>query len=393
MSDSSPRPATLLHRTVYDDNSLITKQLPLADSLRVHHPNGFFPLIQDPTVEKKTTIIGMFVLRPAESRAYSSPLLHEGIPTDSVFAADLDWCYNVDGLDGGWLIANSNGIDAYRLGMQYGVTDAVIIGTNTVSTEGVTHDSYTGYIWQPYGPLSWGQVASADPNIHEKVNETRKLWQDMGYLSKRNYPAQVVFTWTGLKYDGCADFLDARIFNEKHPTGENIEVYIITSELGAERIRERSKSYPFADRIESMLIVVPPPAGDDDREHVDLTVIPKILFEKYDMRIVNHDGGHKVLKAFCKAGIIAQMNLTLCRKYSVKDVIRDRPDINDSTRKVCQEEFLTRRRLFFGTKTSDGQITRGVPSSMKIASVIEDPNDEVSIFVFDTKRGLDFYQE
>ncbi len=44
--------------------------------------------------------------------------------------------FNLKGKDGGGLIANGAAVDAYRLGMQYGLADAVMVGSNTVSIEG-----------------------------------------------------------------------------------------------------------------------------------------------------------------------------------------------------------------------------------------------------------------
>jgi hypothetical protein len=32
----------------------------------------------------------------------------------------------------------------------------------------------------------------ADPRLLDKLQAQRRLWQDMGYLSRRKYPAQVI---------------------------------------------------------------------------------------------------------------------------------------------------------------------------------------------------------
>lgn len=47
----------------------------------------------------------------------------------------------------------------------------------------------------------------------------------------------------GIFTAGDRDFLEARILHEVHPTGEPIEVYILTSEKGAHYIRERCGMY------------------------------------------------------------------------------------------------------------------------------------------------------
>lgn len=65
------------------------------------------------------------------------------------------------------------------------------------------------------------------------------------------------------------------------------------------------------DRIEDMLIISSPPGKP---EELDLTPVPSLLFEKYDIRIANHDGGQFLLRNFCQQGVLSQMNITLCRK-------------------------------------------------------------------------------
>ena len=93
-----------------------------------------------------------------------------------------DWGFNYKGMDGGGLIANGSIVDAYRLACQYGLSDAVLVGSNTASTEGVTKpDSpFPGYLWQPYGPSSWSHVYAADPNLLDKILRNRKEWQSLG---------------------------------------------------------------------------------------------------------------------------------------------------------------------------------------------------------------------
>jgi hypothetical protein len=52
------------------------------------------------------------------------------------------WSYNFNGLDGGWLISKSNAIDAFRMAIQYGLSDAVMIGAKSVSLEGCDSFEY-----------------------------------------------------------------------------------------------------------------------------------------------------------------------------------------------------------------------------------------------------------
>ena len=293
-----------------------------------------FPLVFDPIVQQKALIIGMFVLRPSivpwnsplpmcSEKNENDALLHEMQHIDSL-------AFNYTGLDGGWLIADQNKLDAFRLAFQYGISDAVIIGSNTVSTEGLNkldpNDSNTvlsqGYMWQPYGPCEWPHLKNTLPNLFELIMKQREELQADGLLSPRKFPAQIVFTWSGLHREGGNDFLEARIFSSCHPEeygGEPIECYILTGEKGAENIRTRvEKKYPhLQSRINDILIVIPSPPSssssssqnvistkdDVDNDYdVDISLVPTLLFQKLNMRIVNHDGGQRVLNAFCKAG-------------------------------------------------------------------------------------------
>jgi hypothetical protein len=280
----------LRHRTTWLKPAFSFIKLPFIDDLRAFHPEGDFYLTEDPLETKKACILGMFVLRPAVM----------------AWKGELDWAFNLRSCSGGWVVANKNAVDAYRLALQYALSDAVMVGTHSICSEGIGED---GYVWQPYTLCKWDQLQSADPNLYDKFVAQRKKWQEMGYLSTRQYPAQIVFTWSGEARAGSPDFLEARIFKEKTPDGKQMEVYILTSAKGAMKIKERIHKYPLLQaRLSTMLIVVPGSSSSFDVEaDIDISLLPKMLYDKLDMRIVNHDGGHKVLQEFCKAGAINQM--------------------------------------------------------------------------------------
>ena len=247
-------------------------------------------------ITKKAIILGMFVLRPAIT-SWIQPVIDKTIPStlsESIYSIEHEWSFNCRGFEGGWLIANKNSVDAYRLAMQYALSDAVLIGTNTISIEGVRTEECPGYIWQPYALCQWDQLKYADPELEEKFASQRSHWQQLGYLSDRKYPAQIAFTWSGEHFEGSRDFLEGRIFHDTLPDGRPMEVYIITSSLGATRIRQRAAKYGLEDRIEQILIVSSP-ASDLGQftTNIDLAALPTILHDKLGMKIVNHDGGHK----------------------------------------------------------------------------------------------------
>lgn len=173
-----------IHQTIYEDKSKLIDGvvLPLGERLLKYHKNGQFHLLHNPHVFKRSTIIGMFVLRPAE-QAWNDSIVVRCPTTDEVIVNEAlydieDWVYNCDGYDGGGIIANGSYIDAFRLALQYCVSDAVIIGSQSASIEGVSRedDNFLGFIWQGYNPASWPHIREVEPNLFEMLQETRNLW-------------------------------------------------------------------------------------------------------------------------------------------------------------------------------------------------------------------------
>lgn len=380
----------LKHETIYEKDALIKVNLPLTSELREHHPGGSFPLLIDPIESQQTAIIGMFVLRPAVGEPFMGDILGDkGGEVESVYGAGLDWAFNVDGLDGGWLVAAGSAVDAFRLGMQYGISDAVIVSSYTVVAEGLDRPNRPAYLWQASGPLSWPHVRAADSDLVSKVQRQRAEWQRLGYLSSRPYPAQIIYSWSG----DCQgeDFLRGAIFHAKHPTGEPFECYIITSSQGAEKIRARAGLHDLQDRIEQMLIVLPTVPGDNTTP--DLSLLPQLLYKKYDIRIANHDGGQHVLRAFSKAGALHQLNLTLGRQRNLQKVLEDLvaspPDHlkNDQNLlNACLEELPERLSYFFA-RDKAGSDGHGLPRSLQVASLLSDQDDQVCIAVLKPPPG------
>jgi hypothetical protein len=110
---------------------------------------GHYPLVFNPAIERKALVVGMFVLRPAYN-AWTSPLILERFRQPELSDNQLhrveDWAYNYKGIDGGYLIADGNAYDSFRVALQYGISDAVIVGTNTVSKEGICISDRLGAI-------------------------------------------------------------------------------------------------------------------------------------------------------------------------------------------------------------------------------------------------------
>ena len=362
----------LKHKTMYEDLGNVAVNLPLIPELQEIHPSGCVPLMKNPIITAQTMILGMFVLRPRE-QAWTAPILQESHP-DSLYRVQ-HWIYNVTGLEGGWLIAHNNLMDAYRLALQYALADAVIVGSNTVREEGIDRPGHKGYIWHPYHPTSWHSLQQADPDLLRKILLQRQEWQRLGYLSGRNYPAQIVVTASGKAT--TPDLLEAAIFHQYSPDGSPIEAYILTSQLGASRLKERASQYGLAQRIEQLLISLSPL---DAPERIDLNVLPTLLYQHYNIRIANHDGGATVLSEFSQAGILPQLNLTLTRQHSLKTILETTSDprINSTVREDILTHLSERTACFF--RTSDGSI----PQELVPISILSDAGDEAAVVIFDT---------
>jgi len=364
----------LKHKNIYEDKSRIAVRFPLVPELQEIHENGYFPLLEDPKKTGKTTFIGMFVLRPSKE-AWNSPIIQNGSP--SLFDIK-EWTYNIKGLDGGWMIANKNPMDAYRLALQYALSDAVIVGSTTAAVEGTPHNDQEGYVWHPYNPVSWSQVVNEDPDLLTKIMKQREELQKAGYLSDRKYPAQIVVTQSG-NPTNPRDILEAKIFHSTDPDGNPIEAYILTSETGAGRIRERAERFGLEDRMKDILIILSP---DGNPDVIDLQRLPEVLYgEPYNIIIANHDGGATVLSEFAKAGILSQMNLTLTRKYSLEQVLRkvNDPRVPESVKQEVLANFSERTDKFFSTEKGE------IPQELVPVSIIADNIDEATVVTFDSR--------
>lgn len=419
----------LQHRTVYFRPNLVQRCLQFIPGLLEHHPEGTFHLVGDHSKTHRTSIIGMFVLRPGWKRLKAE---NTKFSLNDLFG-DYDWVYNVKGRDGGKFISNSSALDAYRLAIQYGLSDAVIIGSHVVSNEGVKTRACDGYMWQPYEVCKWPHLNNLDPALESKIAQQREQWQEDKILSSRKFPAQIVVTWTGDKKENAADFLAGRIFHDLLPTGGPMESYIMTSEVGAENIRQRADKFNLKHRLDDMLIVLPPPPSFENvaaspSTLMDLSIVPKMLFDKLDIRIANHDGGQGVLQAFARAGALSQLNLTLCKGSSVAELLRQNSEesifMNTSTStdqsEFCEEvdkkfQYFFRNQLLSSSTTqldacrddtafgnnsgyTEGGILnctssyeRALPSNLPVASVITDVCDDVAIVTLKADFKFDFH--
>ena len=371
-----PVKGPLHHIEIYRDDAHVGAHVALGDELSHLGDGAEFALIEDPRLTDRTLIIGMFVLRPMTT-PWTAPVVQDGVPCLSEGAG---WCHNVSGLDGGGLIADGCAFDAYRLALQYGLSDAVLVGSGTVLTEGVAHAGNPGYVWQPYGPASWPHVASAEPQLDRKIGSTRQLWQQQGLLSSRRYPAQIIVTQSG-NAGAEHDLLEARVFSALHPDGSPLESYILTSHAGAERLRSRADSFGMRDRIASILLVCSP---DGKPEELDIAAVPRMLRHRLDIRIANHDGGCIVLSEFSKAGALAQINFTLMRNRSVLEVCRSNASKRLSPHELDQlfQNFESRCSFMFSGD-------RGLPRNLRPVSILVD-DKEGTVVTFDARlqRGL-----
>jgi hypothetical protein len=332
------QPAELLQRTIFEQSERNALRLPLGEILGALHPGGCFPLVEDPRGTSRAMILGMMVLRPAD-RAWMAPSADASLLESA--RRVRDWCFDVEGLGGSWAISGSNALDAYRLALQYGTMDAVLAGAATVAREGLVAGARRGHLWQPYTPLSWAVLQPWRETLEPAIAALRREWQEMGVLSPRRYPAQIAISASGRVHDGAPDVLDARMFHDAHPDGTAMESWVLTSEAGAERLRERARSK--GRNLGPELLVA---SRAEAPEEIDIARVPELLRTKLDARLVEHDGGATTLEAFESAGAIAQLNLTLMRGRSVRDVVASTSRIDAAKRDEILRTWERRARLF-----------------------------------------------
>ena len=354
--------STLLQqRTIFEDPSQVALFLPLGEGHAALHPGGRFALAVDPRTTADAAIIGMMVLRPAV-RSWLPRFDADGSARDVRDTRDAqhvhdlrdmqqidDWCFDVAGIGGSWPISAGNAFDAYRLALQYGTVDAVMDGSSTIVREGVESRGRRAHLWQPYTPLSWPSLRALRTTLEPQIARIRSRWQELGVLSSRRYPAQIAVTQSGapaglsaaLLEGSTADLLDARIFDARHPDGSPVEAYVLTSSAGAEKLSRRAKAR--GQNIDSKIIEA---SAAGDPETIDLARVPELLRTRLDLRMVQHDGGATSLAAFAAAGAISQLNFTLMRNRSVRDVLAATDRIDDAARKRALEEWPAHARLF-----------------------------------------------
>ncbi len=375
------QPHALAQRTVFEQPERIALRLPLGESLGALHPGGCFPLVEDPRSSPSAVIVGMMVLRAADrarmARSAEAPLAagSTGPALVDSFREVRDWCFDVEGIGGSWAISGGNAFDAYRLALQYGTVDAVLAGAATVVREGLVAGARRGHLWQPYTPLSWAALAPWRDTLEPAIAALRRDWQGIGVLSQRRYPAQVAISASGRIRDGAPDLLDARMFSDSHPDGSAMESYVLTSEAGAERLRERGRSKGLP--IEGRLLIA---SADGRPEEIDLARVPALLRTKLDARLVEHDGGAATLEAFEKAGALSQLNLTLMRGRSVHDIVASTSRLDASKRDQILRTWEGRARLF----PAGGA---GLRASWKPFYAVEEaaPGGEAVAVAFDVK--------
>ena len=367
---------SIQHKTIFLDNKNIPLSLPLTREIKRICPDESFPLLEDPLKEQKTLMIGMFVLRPFR-QTWQTPE-EEKYPGESLFETE-DWIYNIDSASGGGFIAGGNLMDGFRLGLQYGISDAVLVGSSTVVNDGIpSRKNGDGYIWMPYNCASWPNLKLAVPDMMAIIREQREIFRKKGYASRRDYPAQIVVSRSGKSAAG--KILSARIFHDTLPDGAPMESYILTSQSGAEELKKEAETLGMTDRINKILITH---SSAGKPEEIDLKTLPERLFREYDIRIANHDGGALVLKAFLQAGIIPQCNFTFCRT-SVTETI-------DKNRELPKEELDRIRAGLDRTARKMFSEERGrMPRMLKVRQLIQDEKDEAMVVVLDSRDVRDF---
>lgn len=358
--------------------------VPFCEDLRQSYPGGAcFELLSDPNATEEACIVGMFVIRPAFLGDNSDLSM---LPS-SLFESRA-WVHNIVGHDGGGALSNGSVFDAYRLALQYGLSDAVLVSSKTVAIEGVRCERLgrEGYVWQPSSVCAWPHVLEFDAQLRDKIAAQRRDWQERGYLSPRSCPAQIIVTESGRVHEGSNDFLSARIFSEvQHGTALPLEVLILTSAAGAARIRERVSTIPAlasqsAEQIDKLLLVCSPPTMP---EVLDLPRVRALLYRSCGIKVCNHDGGLVSLRNFAAAGALTQLNLSLGRGLAVREL--------PLAASYSDDELLQKLEYFWGDVMAGH--SGAMPRDIEVVAVHMDAQKDLAVCVIDPRnlKGRDFF--
>ena len=348
---------------------------------RVTGDGTLFELLEDPKTTQRAVIIGMFVVRPLSIACSLESSEHKGA-LQKLIGEEYDWVYNVNapGLAGGGVISNGNAFDGYRLAVQYGLSDAVLVSSKTASLEGTGEG---GYVWVSSNPCSWPHVkARFGDELHAAIAATRKEWQDAGALSRnRQCPAQIVLTHSGERHEGSADFLDARVFLEEEQLG--LECYILTSALGRDVVCARASSKGWSpERIDRTVLVC---SRADSPATIDLQEVPSFLFARLDVRVANHDGGAAALREFAAAGALTQLHLSLGLNSCLKQSSRVAPLCAAGLAEGEGEGLFS---FFFSSSSSGAGQAKGFPAGLasRVETLLVDTQRDMCVCVIDTRR-------
>lgn len=369
----------LRQRVLYENLKCINVRLPFTPHLQELHGNrdGCFPLLADPLATRRTAIIGMFVMRPSfEAWDPLSDLASTPAKLLGQIYEAKDWAYHVDGLVGGGFISNHNALDSYRLALQYGTVDAVLVSDKTFCAESIGN----GYLYQAYHVCGWNVLRAVD-GLEQMIAAQRVSWQQLGYVSKRRYPALIVVSRSSKGGETTdqgtlmPDLLNARWFSARHPDGSAMEVYILTSQVGKQRLLDRihsrsDKDTQWKDATSNALLAFSP---DNDPTQIDLTRLCEMLYRELDIRIAQHDGGGMLMSDFIVAGALSQLNLSLMRKQSLQQLIKQ-----SYPRKHFGLSCLFRNNPHVILNGAQG----GLPLLLKPVYVLDDVERDVLIATF-----------
>ena len=259
------------------------------------------PLVADPGMSQEALIVGSAVLRPAKAELDRATVARSGV---EAFRSGLQWCHDVEGLPAGAVVSAGSRLDAVRLAMHYGLSDAILVGSATVTAEGLPQAGRPGWRWRAETPLSFPVLADVRDELAAALRATRVRWQAEGCLSARPEPALVVLTRA--QTSAPPTWLRAPALREG-------EAFVVTSNAGAKRLsawhRAGVEGAPAEDRV---LCASPP----DQPEALDIRAVPRLLRERLDVRLAGHDGGRRTLAAFSRCGALHQLNITFVGRPS-----------------------------------------------------------------------------
>lgn len=229
------------------------------------------------TLSDRERVHGSHALTPTLRQLYDGdlqfPAADQGPYVIANFVSTLDGVisFNVPGFASGAEISGSNEADQFVMGLLRASADAIMIGARTI------HDVEPDSLWT---------AEYSHPSSKGLYEEYR-----MNTLGKTRFPIVVAVSGSGNLE------LERAVFRTP-----DVRVVIVSTAAGRDALTRAG-----AARMRNVEILT----LDAENGRVDPRAIVQLLFTRFQVRLLLHEGGPKMFAQFLEAGLVRELFLTL----------------------------------------------------------------------------------